>query len=784
MRTARLALPIPDQRSVRPPSTRRAVVAASAVLGLLAAGLAGPAAAAPAVGPEAGAVRASLTNPISRSFADTFADPSLIRGLDGAWYAYGTSDPLREGEQTPHRIPVARSTDLVQWTSVGDAFSDATLPTWADRDRDAALWAPDIRYVDGQYRMYYVVTDTTVTDEPNDSAVGMATAPTPSGPWTDSGAPVVGPRRGASGDAGDFLWTFDPAAVTDTDGSQWLFYGSYYGGVFATRLSADGRRAVGSPTQVAVGDKFEGAYPVHHGGWWYLFASTANCCAGPTTGYSVQVGRSRSVTGPYRDAQGVAMTASRAGGTPVLVQNGNRWIGTGHNAVVSDRAGQDWIVYHGIDRAVPYLDGTDGINRRPMLLDRLDWVNGWPAVRAGRGPSERPQRGPATGGASVTDLGGGIPSAYRATGRWVGAVDTQSGRLARSTAAGTLTSTAPGRRSVRVEADLRSTGDRYGVQAMVGGTRVRAVVDPARERLTLTSIQHGRVLTSTSRPLPAGTAATWHAVSLTVRTGRAVAEVSAARLGDPVAVATVALSGRTGKVRAGGAYAGGAGVDVDNLSALPAARPVRQLVRDRVPSRLDVAASDEFSGAGLRPGWSWVRQDSAATVTGGQLRWPTEAADLVGAANDAGVLLRSPGAGAWTVETKVTTDLGVDTVRNYSQGGLVAYVDDDEFARLSTVAIETTRQTEYGHEKSYAGRLSYGGTIVGPPATTTWLRLTHRLDPRNGEHELRAWSSRDGRTWVKGGVWSLPAGADVRVGLVSHGGAGATARFGYLRLYR
>jgi arabinan endo-1,5-alpha-L-arabinosidase len=87
----------------------------------------------------------------------------------------------------------------------------------------------------------------------------------------------------------------------------------------------------------------------------------------------------------------------------------------------------------------------------------------------------------------------------------------------------------------------------------------------------------------------------------------------------------------------------------------------------------------------------------------------------------------------------------------------------------------------------YAGRLQYGGTIVGPPAETTWLRITHRIDPGNGEHELRAWSSRDGKNWVKGGVWTLPAGADIQVGLVSHGRQGgdrATAEFDYFRLYR
>ena len=375
---------------------------------------------------------ASYSNPVSRGFADTFADPSLVRAKDGYWYSYGTSDPLREGEGTPHRIPIARSADLVSWTHVGDAFSDATLPSWAEKD--AGIWAPDIRYVDGQYRMYYVVTQTTVTSERDDNAVGMATAPTPAGPWKDSGHPVVGPRRGGQVGDGNFLWTFDPTAVTDTDGSQWLFYGSYYGGLFTTRLSDDGTRAVGTPVQVAIDNKFEGSYVVRRDGYWYLFASTANCCAGPTTGYSVQVGRSRSLQGPYVDRQGARLTDSRAGGTPVLNQNGNRWVGAGHNAIATDLAGQDWIAYHAIDRNDPYLDGTSGINERPMLLDRLDWVDGWPTVRAGQGPSERSEQAPVTGGRVATTFSRGDGDRLSPTGRWTRAQDAQSGTYLRSDA--------------------------------------------------------------------------------------------------------------------------------------------------------------------------------------------------------------------------------------------------------------------------------------------------------------------------------------------------------------
>ena len=752
-----------------------AVAALAASLALTLACAPGTASAAPSP--------AGYVNPVSRDFADTFADPSLFRAKDGFWYSYGTSDPLRSGETAAHRIPIARSADLVTWQHVGDAFTDQTLPSWAEPN--AGIWAPDIRFVDGQYRMYYVVTETTVTSEPHDNAVGMATAPTPVGPWTDSGAPVVAPRRGDDGAPGNFRWSFDPTAVTDTDGSQSLFYGSYYGGIYEVPLTADGTRTSGAATMVAIDNKFEGAYPVRHEGYWYLFASTANCCAGPTTGYSVQVGRSRDLRGPYVDRDGNPLTASRAGGTPVLTQNGNRWVGAGHNAVVTDVAGQDWMAYHAIDRATPYLNGTDGINRRPMLLDRLDWVDGWPAVNAGTGPSDTAVPAPVTAG--VTRFDDGIPGAWRRVGSWSTGSTSQGGRDAEAATAGALVTRAPTSGPVRVEADLRSGGAAYGLAVGQPSARsgVVAQVDPSARSVRLREYRSGRVVATVSAALPAGyRAGDWHAVSLQVRDRTAHLEVTHARLLDPLADLTLTLRHPVRGRTSAAAVAAGAGVAVDNLSAARAATPVTRLAPDVVPSRLDAGSSDEFDGTSTGPGWDWVRRDASAVVTGSRLRWPTEAADLTNKSNDAGVLLRDPGLGPWTIETRLTIDLGVDSVRNFQQAGLIAYVDDDLFARLSHVAIFNTRQTEFGKEMPYAGRLSYGGTIVGAPAETTDLRITHRVDPRTGEHALRAWSRQPGTAWVKGGVWTLPAGATIRVGLVSHGGAGATAQFDYFRLYR
>ncbi|MET8233817.1 family 43 glycosylhydrolase [Micromonospora sp. NPDC005298] len=705
-------------------------------------------------------------NPISTAVGDTFADPVIVRGDDGFWYAYGTTDPLREGEREFHRVPTARSADLVDWTYVGDAFGPDQRPPYAAPG--AAFWAPDVRRLGDRWVMYVTVTDTTVSTEGSDYAIGAATAPTPTGPWTFAPEPVVAPRPGGGG---GYLWTIDPSQFTDVDGRGYLYYGSYYGGISVTELSPDGLSAVGTPTQVAIDNKFEGSYVLRHDGWYYLFASTANCCAGPATGYSVQVGRARSPRGPFTDRDGIALTASRAGGTPVLTQNGNRWIGTGHNGFLTDLSGQDWIVYHAIDRADPYLDEPFGINERPMLLDRLDWIDGWPAVNAGSGPSEGNRPAPVTTGRVDERFDtAGLAGWRRDAGRW----QVTDGRLIGS---GTLTSRTTVGGDVRAEADLRLTGATSA--GIILGGRVEVRVDAAAGRLVAGD---GRRQAST--PLPAGLdLADRHNLAIEVRGQQLVAELSPARLGDQLAVVSLRLD-RPVAGRAGLSATGGS-AEFDNVSVTRLYQQAKRSVPEpRVGAPLR-AYSDEF-GDGLDDGWEWVREDPAATVSGGELRWPVQSADLTGTGNTAGVLLRDAPRGDYVAETKVTLDLGEETVRNYQQAGLVAYVDDDRFARLTQVAIWNTRQVEYGYELPFAGQPVYGGSIVGTPATTTWLRLAHHVDPVTGEHEYRAGSSRDGRTWTWGAVWTFPADTTPRIGLVAHGGAApaVTAQFDYLRFYR
>jgi arabinan endo-1,5-alpha-L-arabinosidase len=297
-------------------------------------------------------------------------------------------------------------------------------------------------------------------------------------------------------------------------------------------------------------------------------------------------------------------------------------------------------------------------------------------------------------------------------------------------------------------------------------------------------VHGGKAVVRESSPLPAGFRYdAWHNVAAELRGRELTVEVTDARLNDPVAIQRLVLPhGTSGAGRVGAAARCGP-AEAANLGAARLYEPVRHLAP---PPRVgELTFADGFNdGVVANRGWTWVRPDPAAVETGGALRWPTQAADLVGTGNDASLLLRDAPGGAYTVETKLAIDLGTDDVRNYQQAGLAVYLNDDHFLRLSHVAIWNTRQTEFGKEMPFADGTSYGGMAIGTPAPVTWLRLSHRVDPANGEHEFRAATSRDGRHWTWGGVWTLPAGSQPRIGLVSHGGAGAVAEFDYFRIYQ
>ncbi|CAM5724913.1 Arabinan endo-1,5-alpha-L-arabinosidase OS=Streptomyces antimycoticus OX=68175 GN=SSPO_090880 PE=3 SV=1 [Streptomyces antimycoticus] len=141
---------------------------------------------------------------------DTFPDPVMIRGKDGLWYAYGTQNPVfqSKGEDGERMLPILRSADMAHWEYAGEVFTPETKPAW---HKGARLWAPDIRYVNGHYNLYYSVS--------SGNTVGVATAPTPTGPWTDQGAVLPSPSGCATGN-------IDQAQFTDEGGQPYLYWGA------------------------------------------------------------------------------------------------------------------------------------------------------------------------------------------------------------------------------------------------------------------------------------------------------------------------------------------------------------------------------------------------------------------------------------------------------------------------------------------------------------------------------------------------------------------------------
>ncbi|NJR79649.1 family 43 glycosylhydrolase [Sphingomonas corticis] len=300
-------------------------------------------------------------------------DPVLIR--EGkTWHVFSTGIG-REGQGLlAHRT----SPDLTTWTAATPPF--ATLPAWALAAVPGAknLWAPDISFVNGRYRLYYSVS----TFGSNRSAIGLATSATldPAAPgygWRDEGL-VVQSRPG------DDFNAIDPNFVADAQGRHWLSLGSFWTGLKLFRLDPttgkplDPRAkpiAIASrPVPAGAPSIVEAPFIFERGGFYWLIASYDYCCKGVNSTYYTVIARATSVEGPFLGKDGSAML--KGGGTILLradLQEKQRFRGPGHAGHFRDADGTDYLVWHAYDRQK---------NGAPTLrLAQLRWgADGWPTV--------------------------------------------------------------------------------------------------------------------------------------------------------------------------------------------------------------------------------------------------------------------------------------------------------------------------------------------------------------------------------------------------------------------
>jgi len=230
----------------------------------------------------------------------------------------------------------------------------------------------------------------------------------------------------------------------------------------------------------------------------------------------------------------------------------------------------------------------------------------------------------------------------------------------------------------------------------------------------------------------------------------------------------------------------------DTPQQAPAAQPGDRTSYRPHPDQPDLpgapitSLSDEFNGTSLSSQWSWVRPPDTTTydVEGGTFRFDTQNADLYVDTNNASVLTEPAPHGNYVVDTKVNVNVPPEgCCFNYVQAGMVIYGDDDNFIKLADVSIFETRQTEFAKElfPVQPGYPRYGNTVVGPPGDWAYLRIVSTQHA--GEELYRAYTSRDGTTWERGGVWTHNLGNSARIGLVSMGGSGFTAHFDYVHVY-
>jgi len=324
-----------------------------------------------------GLAPATYVNPV---LDEDFPDPTVIRAPDGFYYGYATQTE-RGGKMI--NIQVARSADLVRWQHLGEALP--VKPSWASKTQD--FWAPHVLRDGARYVMYYSAKPDTA-DERHGLCLAVATSASASGPFTDIGHPLK---------CGDGFVNIDPMAFDDpASGKQLLYWGSGFQPIKVQEVSSD-RMAlppVLTPKELVwpnpVKDAFpvlvEGTWVIRRAGWYYLFYSGDNCC-GAKANYAVMVARSKSATGPFETFEQATGKAHS-----IVLEKRGYWIAPGHNSIVTDSAGQDWIIYHAVDARRPRTKPTDDLNtRRVMLIDRIMWRDGWPVID---GPSNVPKPAP------------------------------------------------------------------------------------------------------------------------------------------------------------------------------------------------------------------------------------------------------------------------------------------------------------------------------------------------------------------------------------------------------
>ena len=272
-----------------------------------------------------------------------YSDPDVCVGPSGEDY-YMTASSF----QCTPGLPILHSRDMVNWEIVGYALKslyegDCKLTEHYNKVQHGnGVWAPSIRYHQGEYYIYW--------GDP-DHGVYMVKTKDPAGEWEKPVCVIRGKGY------------IDTTPLWDEDGRCYLVNGwansrSKFASVLTVReMSADGTRAIGQPVIVFDGNgtenrTCEGPKFYKRDGWYWIMCPAG----GVPEGFQLAM-RSKSPYGPYE-----AKKVLQQGKTAINGPHQGAWVHT--------KYGEDWFLHFQDKEAYG----------RVMHLNPVDWTTGWPVM--------------------------------------------------------------------------------------------------------------------------------------------------------------------------------------------------------------------------------------------------------------------------------------------------------------------------------------------------------------------------------------------------------------------
>ena len=170
-----------------------------------------------------------LTESVSPKILAGYGDPAVLKTEEG-YFLLATSN------DAPDAFPILHSTDLIHWDHRGFVFPEGELPEWTAQGRNVGdFWAPEMAKVGDEYWVAY-----TARQKSNALAIGLARGPSPLGPFTDNGLPLVrGKEINTTGVPFGALsgGVIDSHIFTDADGSRYLFWKDDSNGIWPRPLA-------------------------------------------------------------------------------------------------------------------------------------------------------------------------------------------------------------------------------------------------------------------------------------------------------------------------------------------------------------------------------------------------------------------------------------------------------------------------------------------------------------------------------------------------------------------